>query len=395
MKRIKIEETDSWQRPIISISNNGTATKGYRYIVGASPTGEFSGLTTNSIATYDGSAWLEDIPEAGWMVYDLDQELILIYEASTWVEFTSGEANTASNVGTGGGEVFKEKSGVDLVFKTIKAGTNVTISNDTNEVTINASGGGSAFDDSEAQTYFAALGTPLSSTQEDRISALVLSLKSIFSTNDLTTVFDSFYLLANETQEAAVLNLIKRVHDCTEINSPTWTQYQGYTFNGTNNYLNSNYNPSTSRVTFNLTDAAFGYYNRTDVSVCSMGGETAASDRTNVLITGNAAYLRLFNSSALNVSMPDNSGFIILQRYQDFVNYNRNGSYIGGSVVISPIAPNVNLFIGANNNNGTPDNLSSGQYAIAFTGKHFSPSQVISLTNAVETYMDAMGTGIL
>jgi hypothetical protein len=53
-----------------------------------------------------------------------------------------GEANTGANVGDGTGEVFKEKSGVELRFRSIKAGTNITIDNNTNDVTINASGGG-------------------------------------------------------------------------------------------------------------------------------------------------------------------------------------------------------------------------------------------------------------
>jgi hypothetical protein len=44
----------------------------------------------------------------------------------------SGEANTASNVGLGGVGIFKQKSGVDLQFKNINAGSNkVTITNDT------------------------------------------------------------------------------------------------------------------------------------------------------------------------------------------------------------------------------------------------------------------------
>ncbi|HJP96526.1 MAG TPA: hypothetical protein VJ843_04090 [Candidatus Saccharimonadales bacterium] len=44
----------------------------------------------------------------------------------------SGEANTASNVGVGGVGVFKQKSGVDLQFKNINAGSSkVTITDDT------------------------------------------------------------------------------------------------------------------------------------------------------------------------------------------------------------------------------------------------------------------------
>lgn len=53
-----------------------------------------------------------------------------------------GEANTASNLGAGHG-VFASKVGVDLQFKSIIAGTNVTVSDTGTEITINSSGGGS------------------------------------------------------------------------------------------------------------------------------------------------------------------------------------------------------------------------------------------------------------
>jgi hypothetical protein len=58
----------------------------------------------------------------------------------TWQTVSSsGEANTASNVGAGGVGVFKQKTGVDLEFKNINAGSSrVTITNDAgnNEVDI-------------------------------------------------------------------------------------------------------------------------------------------------------------------------------------------------------------------------------------------------------------------
>ena len=55
---------------------------------------------------------------------------------------STGEANTASNLGSGEG-VFSSKSGVNLQFKSLKAGSNVTISSDSSEITIAAIGGGS------------------------------------------------------------------------------------------------------------------------------------------------------------------------------------------------------------------------------------------------------------
>lgn len=52
-----------------------------------------------------------------------------------------GEANTASNQG-GGVELYIGKVGTDLQFKTLVAGTNVTLTPAANTVTIAASGGG-------------------------------------------------------------------------------------------------------------------------------------------------------------------------------------------------------------------------------------------------------------
>ena len=52
-----------------------------------------------------------------------------------------GEVNTASNVGTGEG-VFKNKVALDLVFRSLKEGTNISFVSSIDEIEINASGTG-------------------------------------------------------------------------------------------------------------------------------------------------------------------------------------------------------------------------------------------------------------
>jgi hypothetical protein len=48
---------------------------------------------------------------------------------------SSGQANTAANIGTGTG-IFAQKSGIDLQFKSLTSGSNVTLATSSNEITI-------------------------------------------------------------------------------------------------------------------------------------------------------------------------------------------------------------------------------------------------------------------
>lgn len=77
----------------------------------------------------------------GYFVDEAGNDIQLTNNGALAAPPGSGETNTASSLGAGEA-VFAQKSGVDLQFKSLVAGTNVTLSSDGTSITINASGGG-------------------------------------------------------------------------------------------------------------------------------------------------------------------------------------------------------------------------------------------------------------
>ena len=81
-------------------------------------------------------------PETAGIVYNSTTSTAQFYNGASWVN-SSGEFNTASNVGAGS-EIFKAKVGDNLEFRSLIGGTNITLAPGTDDITINASvvGGG-------------------------------------------------------------------------------------------------------------------------------------------------------------------------------------------------------------------------------------------------------------
>lgn len=65
----------------------------------------------------------------------------LVFDVLSTAGGALGEVNTASNLGAAEG-VFAQKSALDLEFKSLKEGSNITITSDANEITLSSWGGG-------------------------------------------------------------------------------------------------------------------------------------------------------------------------------------------------------------------------------------------------------------
>lgn len=114
--------------------------EGQRHIVGTAPSGPWAGQANRMARFLDGAYQFFDARYA----LNAADGLWYVRSASTWAPLAGGgggEANTASNLGAGEG-IYASKVGVDLRFKSLVAGTNVSLSSDGNTVTIDATGGG-------------------------------------------------------------------------------------------------------------------------------------------------------------------------------------------------------------------------------------------------------------
>jgi len=118
---------DSWLR-----GNGTSAIAAVKMNIGAA-TGPTANDDTGS--GYEiGSRWLDTTADKEYVCLDATST------AAVWVETTAGasggEANTASNVGTGAGW-YKQKAGVDLEFKSLIAGsTKLSITTNVNDLTV-------------------------------------------------------------------------------------------------------------------------------------------------------------------------------------------------------------------------------------------------------------------
>jgi len=95
------------------------------------------------------------IPADGELCWEVDGKKLKVgdgiagYNSLTYFGGSggSGESNTISVTGDGNGIIYKEKVGVDLVLKSIKAGAGITITNNTDDITISSGAGASTTDD--------------------------------------------------------------------------------------------------------------------------------------------------------------------------------------------------------------------------------------------------------
>ena len=200
---------------------------------------------------------------------------------------------------------------------------------------------------------------------------------------------DCLYVLAQQNQTDALLNLVGTSYSLTTSGAPTFTSYVGFNGGGSS-YLITGFNP-ISAISPNYTrdSANFGIWSYANVisTNAAMGAGGASNLYNNY--TGNIFYARVNNSFVGSVPTTSTKGLFVGDRPDASNVYPYQNGVSGGALAFSSTSPdNAVFWVG-----GAPaaQGLSSQTISEAHIGASLGSAGQLALYNRLRTYMTAVG----
>jgi hypothetical protein len=256
---------------------------------------------------------------------------------------------------------------------------------------------GSALDP-DAARWIATVGQSNVSGPRGRlISDTIQNLKAGGVWNDL----DFLPVLAAENEAQALVDWRARKTMTAPV-APTFTADRGYAFNGSTQYLNTAFVPSTDCVAATGTSFMLGAYERTNLAATGRAiGAQATSAQTALLIPRNASdnCVASLNAASANVvtGLTDSRGLSVAQTNGTTGTGYKNGAVGASPTLTTPGASLVNiaLFIGAYSLAGvlTSPRASTLGYCL-FGGGGWSATQHATFYATMQRYMTRLEANV-
>lgn len=256
----------------------------------------------------------------------------------------------------------------------------------------------------EVAQYTARLSTPLSPP----VAAIVATLIDGLVAAGLWNVYDIIRCPFLPMVEAdALINLKTGAapgNAASAVNAPAWAEKVGYTFNGTNQYIDEGYAPSSGGLNYQVNSGCWGldiraYTSAADANLRS--GSQSDSSGNNQLcvfprVSANNMTGRISNNVLVGTGSFGASGvglFTINRSTSTAAQVYRNGVVGMTSGNLSSGSSTRPLYIGAYNNQGTAQNFHAATYASWFMTNSKTAGQQLTIYNAFnQAYTDRQAT---
>ncbi|MCG6111338.1 MAG: hypothetical protein MEQ74_04005 [Paracoccus sp.] len=246
--------------------------------------------------------------------------------------------------------------------------------------------------DPDAEALFARFLTDPGTDRKDLINLQFIAGKATTWWSKL----DALWVFAAHGPEAGRLNWLSTRFNCQPVNNPTFTVDRGYAGNGTNSYINTQFNPSVEAplgAKFQLLDASFGIRcNSESTSASSIAGAwdgttgITLNPRNNTSVAGR---LNQRGQTSRTLPVATAIGLTAFTRNADagpFVY--KNGALLSGlGAAADTVLVNREVLLGGI----MPTSLRANEFSFAFIGGALTVAEMESLYSWWETYKTAVG----
>lgn len=253
--------------------------------------------------------------------------------------------------------------------------------------------------DADAQAWIDAMSIAPNSTYEGAYDTFVKELKTgpTHSTN-VWTKLDVLHVLAAHDSQAALLNAKAPTGTAaTAVNTPAFNAGQGFTFDGSTNYINTNWYAAKSGNNFAQNSGHFGLYHRsigTAASLRTSGAYPSGSQQFFQMNTSNNVAASI-NSAALLSDTGNTAGWTLINRttFNDgrlYYGATEAASYNSSSSALSSAAGK-EFFIGALHLTGGASQHGDVEVSVFTAGAGLTANEVVDLNAAIDNLKTAIG----
>ena len=245
----------------------------------------------------------------------------------------------------------------------------------------------------EAKALFSAMTLQPSGARKSLIDRTIRSLKA----GGVWSALDALYVTAAHDEQAAKINWKDPgTYDLTAVNSPTFTTDRGFAGDGSTSYLKTGFNPATAGGNFAAADGHASAWSLTSRATAVYNSLIGAQDGTKFIQIGlnwpgaNSSF-RINDAGGLLNGYTTTDGHFVEDRVADTKAAYRNTTNLSAPAAANNGLVSLELYIGARNSSGTPDQYSTDQIASATIGGGLGTDRVAALYDALNTYMGEVG----
>jgi hypothetical protein len=212
---------------------------------------------------------------------------------------------------------------------------------------------------------------------------------------------DDYWALWGENTAQALTSLKQR-RLATAVNAPAFTADRGYVFDGTTNYLDTGFIPSSHAVAMTATNARSAVYERTNVasSRYSLGVVVAGNRSLTIapLVSGVVANGNAMTSNiAYDLPSADSRGLLSVGRDGSATPGHKNGVVLVGTntPTLSALGlPDIAIFVGGYNAAGVVTSPRACSVGFVCWGAAMSDAQNLAQYNAVQAFATSVGAQV-